>query len=381
MLASAPVVWAVTANSQLDAVSKSLTEMRRLGAEIPYESDSFLYLFPKSISVACPVAADVDKVEQLYWLCTNLLHTLSTLKYSTAHAAFVHYLRGSLTSIATEQQSFLAMLSDEHTHRVTPERLADHKRRIERCMQDAWRDYGIAREHVYGRREDSTAASTTAKSKPEQSTYHQRKSRRFSLSRLGAAAYAAAAVNAHSPTDGAADAEVTESMRQTDPLLAAAVVHPTSASLYHTTSDVFARSCFFFYVTRYHRALQTIELNPHDPHSAATPAPPQPTNDPQQQPQHHKYRAIRTSFLHHLRHPLSWSLLGFHPLRDFAQLVSGFGEFVRHPSVDLLWLRSSLKIALIISAAALIAIIPYTNTASVCQNHTPRFASDDPPIL
>ena len=39
VLCSAPVVWSVTAQSQLDGVSKSLTEMRRLAGESEYESD------------------------------------------------------------------------------------------------------------------------------------------------------------------------------------------------------------------------------------------------------------------------------------------------------------------------------------------------------
>ena len=330
--------------------------MRRLKGESAYESDLWFIFFPKSISVACPIKADVDKVEQLYWISTNLLHTLSTLRFSTAHAAFVHFLRDSLTAMATEQQSFLAMMSDEHMHQVTAERLADHKRRLNRCMKDAWRDYGLAREHVYGSKDDST-------NKPAPSTHHPR---RFSLSRGDAIRTANTSPHILSPVDGAIDTELVEQIRQTDPLLSAAVIHPSSTSLYHTTNDVFVRCCFFFYVTRYHHALQTIELNEPNPHSASTPPAP-PTPSSASQPPRHKYRAIKSSFLHHMRHPLSWSLAGFHPLRDFAHLLTQLWSFVRHPRVDLLWLRASVKIALIICMAALIAIIPYTNTSSVCQ--------------
>ena len=134
--------------------------------------------------------------------------------------------------------------------------------------------------------------------------------------------------------------------------------------------DVFIRSCFFFYVTRFHAALTAIELNSPNPHSAATPSPPQPPPSPSTPaaPPRHKYNAIRTSIIHHLHHPWSWSLVGFHPFRDFVHLVTLFGSFVRHPRLDLVWLRASVKIALIICTAALIAIIPYTNTSSVFPN-------------
>ena len=220
------MVWSVAAHSQLEAVSKSLTEMRRLKAESEWESQLWYYLFPKSISVASPVKADVNNVESLYWTCTNLLHTLSILNFSTAHAAFVYFLRDSLTALSNEQQSFLAMMSEEHTHRVTAERLADHKRRIDRCMQNAWRDYGVAREHVYGRRDDSTRNTKTAPPPPHPSR------RRFSLSR--GEALRSGSPHTHT-VDGVGDAELVERLKQTDSLLSAAVIHPSSTTLYHTS--------------------------------------------------------------------------------------------------------------------------------------------------
>ena len=370
-------MWSVTAQSQLDAVSKSLTEMRRLKGETAYESELFYYLFPASISLACPVNADVDKVEQLYWICTNLLHTLSILKFSTAHAAFVHFLRDSLNAFATEQQSFLALLSDENTHRVTAERLAEHKRRLERCMQNAWRDYGIAREHVYGSKEQESKStskhqSTAPRSSLAPPTIQQRAhQRRLSLSRVDA--LRTASFHTSPPTEeNSGDAEVIGGTGERDGLLAGGVIAPTSMSLHHTTNDVFVRSCFFFYVTRFAYALQTIQLNQPNPNSAATPPPPSttpphppptPTNSHQD-----KYQAIRASFFHHMRHPLHWSLCGFHPLTDVWALVLTFVEFVRRPRVDWVWFRASVKIALIICTAAVIAVIPYTNTSNVLPN-------------
>ena len=255
------------------------------------------------------------------------------------------------------------MLSEEHSHRVTAERMAEHKRRLDRCMDDAWRDYGIAREHVYGKKDDSTAT------KPPPPPNYTNTRRRLSLSRA-ADALRAASSNRQPSTDSAVDEEVGDWMRQTDPLLSAAVIHPSSTSLYHTTQDVFVRSCFFFYVARYHNALQTVQLNTPDPHSAATPVAPPTSTSPSavSQPKHHKYDAIKASFMYHIRHPLSWSLVGFHPVRDFVQLLTVFGSFVRRPRLDLVWLRASVKIALIICTAAVIAIIPYTDTSSVFPN-------------
>ena len=328
------------------------------------ESELWFFLFPKSISVACPVKADVDGVENLYWIATNLLHTLSILKFSTAHAAFVHFLRDSLNALATEQHSFLTMLSDEHTHRVTAQRLAEHKQRLERCMQHSWRDYGIARQHVYGSKEEES--KTDSKPPPPPSTH--RHARRFSLSR--ADALRTVSIHTAPAMDSTADEAALNQIWQTDPLLAAAVVHPSSASLYHTTNDVFVRSCFFFYVTRFHAALQAVQLNKPDPHSAATPSVPSTPTAPAQPAthKHHKYRSVKESFLHHLRHPLSWSLAGLHPVRDLVDLITSLIQFVRSPRIDWIWFRGSLKIALIICTAALIAIIPASNTAAIFPN-------------
>ena len=49
-----------------------------------------------SMGVGSPVIADPDRIEQLYWIDRNLLKTLSTLHYSSYHAAFVHYLSDAL---------------------------------------------------------------------------------------------------------------------------------------------------------------------------------------------------------------------------------------------------------------------------------------------
>ena len=131
------------------------------------------------------------------------------------------------------------------------------------------------------------------------------------------------------------------------------------------------RSSFFFYLSRFHHALHILPLD-HDV-LAVDPTVNQPatasqatTSSPSSWPR--KRLALSRMFWHHIRHPLSWSLLGLHPVRDLLYLPQAFVEFVRHPSIDWGWLRSSIKIALIICVASLIAVIPQIGATTIFPN-------------
>ena len=89
---------------------------------------------------------------------------------------------------------------------------------------------------------------------------------------------------------------------------------------------------------------------------------------PSSTPQHAKRHVVSSSIAHHVQHPLTWSLLGFHPILDALHLVRTFAGFVRHPAVDVDWLKASIKVALIMCVSSLIAVIPQLTVTDVFPN-------------
>ena len=138
--------------SYLDTVAASLTVMRRLQTEASWECDLFLLTSPLSISLAPPVVVDVDRIEQLYWISTNLLHTLSAFHFSAYHAAFVHFLRDALLAFTAAQSEYLQLLSSDQGGEVTQERVDGCRKRLDAAMEEGWHSYTVARRTVYGMR-------------------------------------------------------------------------------------------------------------------------------------------------------------------------------------------------------------------------------------
>ena len=148
----APQVLHTQVSSQLESVFKSLTVMRRLQGETRMESDFFSLMFPSSMGVGNPVLADPDRIEQLYWIEVNLLTTLSTLHYSSYHAAFVHYLRDAFSQLSKEQSTYLQLLGTARADSpmMTKARVDDCKKRLDEAMAESWHAYTRGRRTLYG---------------------------------------------------------------------------------------------------------------------------------------------------------------------------------------------------------------------------------------
>ena len=365
----APQVLHAQVSSQLESVFKSLTAMRRLQSEKNMESNIFSLLSPMSMCVGNPVLADPDRIEQLYWIDRNLLKTLSTLHYSSYHAAFVHFLRDALHNLSHEQSTYLKMFGTADSCMVSKTRLDESRQRLDEAMTEAWHAYTRGRQSLYG-----LGVSGHKHSADNVRAAAERRKRRHSIGQ-------GVAVHSHhmeSDTEAPASVEPQESLRLLVKEEMRADKHPTVASsdppvLFHTTMDVFARSTFMFYIARFHHALHLLPLDNEvlaihttiKPQSTtSSPADFQPSSWPR------KRFALHRLVHHHIRHPLQWSLLGLHPLRDFLYLFEVAWEFVRRPSIDWNWFRSSVKISLIICVASLIAVIPQIGATTICQYYS-----------
>ena len=385
----APQVLNAALASQLDAVFKSLTVMRRLQAEATMECSLYSLLFPASITVGSPVLADPDRIEQLYWIDMNLLNTLSTLHYSSYHAAFAHFLRDAFRQLSKEQSTYLRMMGSPDGCEVTSERVIECKKRLDEAMTESWHAYSKARQKLYGygnadqRHSANQVRAAAERRKKRHSIWKEQPVRQH-----------------HSLSDDEIDStsyhstdESLESLRLLAKAERQSDSHPHSEPpiLYHSTHDVFSRSTFFYYVSRFHHALHMLPLDnevlavsptikPHTASSAtlkhvsSPSSASSPTNATTAElsaitsvwPR--KRFALRRLFVQLIRDPLSWSLIGFHPIRDATHLFKTFVQFVRRPAIDWLWLRGSVIISFIVCVASLIAVIPQLSDTSVFPN-------------
>ena len=350
-----PMVLHTSAASRLDGIFSSLTVMRRLQMEAAREAEVFTTLFPASISVASVVEADPDRVEHLYWIVRNLLHTLSTLRYSAYHGPFVTLLRPSFTEFAGAASDYLRMLATDQPALVTVERVDLARKRLDAALDAVWEGFTEARHQVY-----------VAKQRVEEDA----------APKAGELHYRADPIP--SPVDG-----VEEHLRllvRTEADDARRVGKQfQSPTLSASTHDVFLRSSFLFYLQRFHSACLRIKVKTdviapidHSSFAASSFSPssssPLSKRSPRSVKAERKRRFIKARLSDSMRTPWTWSVLGFRPVSDAFALVWGAWTFVRHPKVDLMWLRNSVKIALIICVASLIAVIPQVATDSALPN-------------
>ena len=361
----APQVLNTALSSQLDAVFKSLSVMRRLQGEAAMECSLFPLCFPSCVTVGNPVIADPDRIEQLYWIVTNLLSTLSTLHYSSYHAAFVHYLSDAFRRLSREQAAYLSMLGSPDSCDVTAERVEQCMQRLDAAMAGAWSAYSRARRKLYG-----YAAAEQAREGAEQ------RKRRNSLWKGHSRVHSDNGRTSAFEPDGDESKEDAQLLTKTEKqAVDAAGVASDGSILLHGTQEVFTRSSFFYYVSRFHHCTHLLPLDhdvlavpPTTTHSAASltsaaaPSPSARSVWPR------KRFATRRLLARHLRDPLAWSCLGFHPVRDAAYLVRTLHAFVRRPAVDWAWLQSSVIISFIVCVASLIAVIPQLSSRSVFPN-------------
>ena len=372
----APQVLNTALASQLEAVFKSLTVMRRLQVEATMECSLYTLAFPSSISVGNPVLADPDRIEQLYWLNVNLLNTLSTLHYSSYHAAFVHYLRDAFRHLSKEQSRYLTMLGSPDSSEVTRECVEKCKQRLDDAMAEAWQAYTKARRKLYGYGTDERHSTEQVRAAAE-----RRKQRNSIWKEQVGPPH-------HSHSDDDTDYAVDHSARQSQEsgrLLVKAEAQSGGGShqpsepsiLLHSTQEVFWRSTFFYYLVRFHHAVHLLPLD-HDvlavsptskPH--AVPAASSTSSAADSSPTSvwpRKRFALQRLFIQLIRDPLSWSFIGFHPVDDAVYLVRTAVQFVRKPTIDWSWMRGSIIISFIVCVASLIAVIPQLSSRTVFPN-------------
>ena len=325
-----PVVLSSTVQSQLNSIVKSLTVMRRLQAEVAWEAESFSWIFPPSLSLASRLQPKPERVEAVFWILTNLTHTISTQHYSTYHAVFVHYLRPSLLALSRAQSTYLRYLSSTDPSDLSVQRTVELREELDRRMEACWENFTLARRKVYGY--DSQHRGIH-KANGGDDPAQRVKSRM------------------------AVDVEV---MQLDDSK--AGVVSPSSNVLYHTSREVFTRSCFLFYISRFHLSLKAITED------LSTPSSPDSSSLTSSSHFGRKLRAIRTSMASAMLRPSTWSLFGLHPVKDFWFLLCFIWAWLHKPTVEVAWLKNSIKMALIVCIAALLALIPSLQSSSVFPN-------------
>ena len=324
----APLVLSTTAQSQLSGVFKSLTIMRRLQAEAAWEADVFSWPFPASLSLASRLRASPERVEALFWILTNLQHTIASTHFSTYHAVFSHYLAPALRALCSTQATYLRLLSSSEPCDLSVQRVLELRAELDRRIEACWEAFTRARSKVYG----------------------------YERLNGSAAAKDDAAVTDPTKRRRALDDEM---ISADDPL----AQHKPTSALYHTSREVFARSCFLFYLSRFHLSLTVITDD-----LAASPslALTSPTSSVEERTHwQRKWDAIKASLISAVEHPHSCSLFGLHPLADAWSLLTSMRAFGARPTVDPAWLKNSVKMALIVCAASLISVIPPLQRANV----------------
>ena len=260
--------------------------------------------------------------QALFWILTNLQHTISSLHFSTYHAVFSFYLRPALQSMSTAQSAYLRLLASTDPSDIPAHRTVELRAELDRRMEACWDAFTHARSKVYG-------------------------------------------YSRHAP---AADAEVADPRRKgpgDDELVETSEDGGHSGGaplLYHTSREVFTRSCFLFYIGRFHLSLKVIT-----DHLTASPLSPAAASASSTTASSHygrKLHAIRTSITHSILHPSSCSLFGLHPLSDLRFLLGTMRGWLLRPRLDVRWLKNSVKMALIICLASLISTIPPLVTGS-----------------
>ena len=393
----APQVLNTALAAQLDAVCKSLIAMRRLQTEAAMECSLYSLCFPSSITVGCPVIADPDRIEQLYWINMNLLDTLSTLHYSSYHAAFVHYLRRAFCQLSSEQSAYLTMLGSPDSCQVTKERVEQCKRRLDDAMAESWKAYSKARRKLYGY---GMADQSHTTEQPAAGATTHRRNKRHSIWREQLPPHH------HSHSDDDADSAMhhsTAGSQESARLLVKPERRTDGSSnfpnepsiLLHSTQEVFWRSTFFYYVSRFHHSMHLLPLdndvlavsptvessaasatfqpvsspsNVSSPASASSATSAATARVPSTSVWPRKRFALRRLYTQLKRDPLSWSFIGFHPIKDAVYLIRTFGAFVRKPAIDWVWLRGSVIISFIVCVVSLFAVIPQLSTTQVFPN-------------
>ena len=285
----------------------------------------------------------------------NLLQSLNSLRYTSNHGPFIYYLRDAFREFSSAQREYVQLLCSEQPAVVTQERLDAAKQRLDAAIEQAWVSFSEARTRVYvakGPMEDIEQAQREQllyradpyipKKQPEQQQQQ-------------------------------AGEPMTFLRRDSDVLRDTRPPHSHHApTLSASTHDVFLRSSFVFYLARFHVALCKVKLRAD---ILAPLSPPLSSSSPTTTPSSPSaiQSARRRRFLHTqltaaLHEPWSWSILGMHPVRDFFAMLRDGWALVRQPAVDVKWLKSSLKIALIICVASLIAVIPQVETSSALPN-------------
>ena len=336
----APMVLHSTAVSRLDSVNASLAIMRRLSVEAKMEADVFKIFFPFSLSATAVVHADPDRVEQLYWVVRNLLHCLLSLRYTSYHSGFLHFLRAAYSDLSLAQAEYCRLLCEEDPALVTRERVEEAQKRLDVAMEAAWAAFSEARHRVYvarGTVEETASHPPLYRADPYPLNDQQAEaSMRLVIQREGEEQRNAGR-SSHAPT--------------------------LSAS----THDVFLRSSIMFYLGRFHAAIGKMRMRD----DVLSPLPPSTTGEKltaEQMRWGRRERVIRGEFDAAIRRPWEWSIFGLHPVRDFLALGKALWGFVRRPAVDVDWMKNSVKIALIICVASLIAVIPQVSTSSALPN-------------
>ena len=342
---------------------------------------------------------------------TNILNTLHALHHGSYHSMFVRFLHEPFTAFATAQAEFLLALATDQPTQITPAMVAAHQQRLDDTIAQAWKQYSLAREFVYGGLDSEGQEDAHAEMGREEGRPKRRRS--------------GAAMEAMPSKEG-------EGGEPSGHLLATESLHPppthphsprrARSRLYQsasphtapcpcpwvppsrflpswslccacrgsTASDLFHRSCFLsasaalrlagcllalavaltdvlccvdgpllsFYLNQYRSALKLDFRFPSTEGSSADALSPGTA----------KRRAVKASLYRHVQHPLSWSLVGFHPVLDAIDLVRGTAEFLRRPNVDVTWLKASIKVSLIIATASVFSVVPALDTSSVFIN-------------
>ena len=285
---------------------------------------------------------------QLYWVVRNLLQCLNSLRYTSYHVPFVHFLRDALKEFGSAQSDFLQLVCTDQPALVTQERLDASKKRLDAAMEQVWASFGEARRRLYVAKSPMDVGEQT---KREQQPLYQ------------ADPYTSPKGDQH------ASEQLTFLIRRESEDMRTARAHSYhSPALSASTHDVFLRSSFVFYLARFHVALCKVKLKSDViaplPHCVSSPT----LLSPSTVRSARRHRLVRTEVIRALHQPWTWSIFGMHPFRDFFAMIRAGWAWLRQPAVDLKWLKSSVKISLIICVASLIAVIPQVSTNSALPN-------------
>jgi hypothetical protein len=159
------------AREEIAAISRSISEMRRLAVASQYEGTIFHLLFPLSVMFGGVIAPTnymfcVDKLDQQHWILANLLDATEKIDQSSQlHKLVTYHMSSSLRSLQDSEQRYMKLMSCEvHEDRFIGQSLAAARQQLKDSMREVENAFQKAKMEDHSQSHSVSASLSSTKS-------------------------------------------------------------------------------------------------------------------------------------------------------------------------------------------------------------------------